>query len=90
MQQNTQVLATKRPLSGLFRISMQCKCCILAFTIPPIWCYKTPRENGIFACEWTVVGFWGLFLRVNLRRKLYIYTAKYNFKHKLNQADHKQ
>ena len=50
MLQNTQVLATKRPLFGLFCISMQPNCNFLALTIHPIYYEKNPsREWNI--CE---------------------------------------
>gem|GEM_PF-5328472 len=50
MQQNTQVLATKRPLFGLFCISMQPNCNFLALTTHSIYYEKKPsREWNI--CE---------------------------------------
>jgi len=50
MQQNTQVLAAKHPLFGLFCISMQPNCNFLALTTHSIYYEKNPsRELNI--CE---------------------------------------
>jgi len=53
LQQNAQVLATKRRLLGLYRISMQRKCFILACTTPPAFCAKknTTRIDYLRASE---------------------------------------
>ena len=48
MLQNTQALATKRLLFGLFRISMQQNCNFLALTTHPIYYEKNPSQ------EWNI------------------------------------
>ena len=80
MQQNTQVLATKRPLFGLSCISMQPNCNFLALTIHPIYYEKNPsREWNI----WERVDSWlqimALLTRKNVCFYLQIICVRWTF-----------
>lgn len=60
MQQNTQVLASKRLLFGL-RISMQCKCCIRFYTTPFDAATKPLARMEYLRASEQLLGFEGCF-----------------------------